>query len=429
MSLSALSTAVTALRASKYKIEVTSHNVANAGSDGFHRQRVETQPGVPRATPYGPLGTGVDIVGVSRTTDAFADMRARATLGEAAGLTTRADIARRAESALDEPDNGVTASLARIWTAFANWSSRPADAASRQTVMSSLDDLASRVNAIRGTLDGLADDAATRLGAELRSVNDLTARVAQINALGSAGMPPDMADERDLALDRLAELTGAHSTIHADGTVRVTIGGMPIVDGIRSTPLRLDATAGPGVVLHPGGPVTLGGTTGGLQQALQRDLPGFRARLDDFVTRTADALNTAHAANLRADGAPGGDLLVDAGGVLSVAPTAIGELAAADAAGGVLNGRGAEALANLRGIVDGFAREMVNSIGGDVAMLRRIADTATKVSETAVASRDGLTGVNLDEEMSQLIADQHAYAAAARIVTTVDEMLNVLMNM
>jgi flagellar hook-associated protein 1 FlgK len=295
-------------------------------------------------------------------------------------------------------------------------------------VLSTLGDVAGRINAVRNDIDGITADATVRLSDEVDVVNDLSRRVADINRLSAGDAPPDLADERDRAIDQLSQLTGAKAEVAADGSIRVTVNGMAIVDGDRAMALRVDP-ANPGVVLHPAGPIVAGGVVGGLQSAITKDLPGQRGRLDSFANTMMTALNAQHALNLKADGTAGGPLLADTGGTMTVVVTNPNQLAAASASGGAQNGQGADALAGLRTSIDSSARTMIGGVTNEVGALTRAVTSAKTTSESAAGSRDSVTGVNIDEEMTSLIAFQRSYAAAAKVITTVDAMLDTLIRM
>ena len=118
MSLSALSIALSGLRVSQTAIETASHNIANAATEGYTRQRVDRRSGTPRRTLYGPMGTGVEVVGITRSRDSYLDARVRTTDSAAKGLSARVEFGQRTEDAFAEPDNGITSSLGRLWTSF-----------------------------------------------------------------------------------------------------------------------------------------------------------------------------------------------------------------------------------------------------------------------------------------------------------------------
>lgn len=429
MSSNALSIALSALRTSQTAIEVASHNIANAGTAGYTRQRVDRKPGTPRNTIYGPMGTGVEVGGISRSRDSYTDGRVRSTDAAAKSLDMRAEFGRRSEDAFAEPDNGITSSLGRLWSSFQSLGQKPGDDALGTQVISSLQDLAGRVNQARTELGNLKVDALQRLKNEVDTANAAMDRIAELNRITPAGLAPDLADERDRALDTLASTIGATSTMLPDGKIRVAVGGKTIVDGDYVSHLTVDP-ANDGTVIHGAtGPVQLGGTAGGLQTVIQSDIDAYRSKLDTFVASMVSALNTQHQANKTTSGANGGLLVADDGNAMTVLITVPGNIASGDAAGGALNGAGAAALADLRRTVEPGARDLVTFVGGAVANITRSYQNAQALADTANQQRMAVTGVNMDEEMAQLISDQKAYAAAARIVTTVDEMLDTLIRM
>jgi flagellar hook-associated protein 1 len=428
MGISSLSIALSGLRAAQTQIETISHNVANAGTPGYTRQRVDLRPTAPRTTLYGPMGAGVDITGISRSTDAYVDGRARATSASAAQLEVRSELGQRTEDVMAEPDNGITSTLKGLWSSFSNLAAQPADAPRGTQVIASLGDLAGRINAVRTGIDDLSGNALARLQAELDTANAAADRIAKLNEIAPTGLAPDLQDQRDLAVDQLAKSLGGVAMVQADGKYRVTVNGMSIVDGDHVSHLTLDPL-NPGVVLHPAGPITVGGTAGGLQSAILKDLPGYRARVDAFVTSLVNGLNAQHAANRTAAGVAGGPLLADDGKTVSVLVTSYSQLASADTTGGTQNGQGAVAMFSLRSTLDPAAAAMVTGIGGEVANVTRSSSSASALAEGAAQARLAVNGVNLDEEMAQMITSQKAYAAAARIVTTVDQMLDTLIRM
>lgn len=429
MGMSALSIALSGLRTSQAAIETASHNIANAGTEGYTRQRVDRRPGFPRQTMYGPMGSGVDVAGISRSRDSYLDARVRTTTSASKALDARVEFGQRAEDAFAEPDNGITSSLGRLWSSFMSLAQKPGDASLGTGVLGNLNDVAGRVNQARGELDNLGTNALQRLQSNIDSANAAMDRIAGINRVTPAGLAPDQADERDKALDELAATIGATSVVMPDGKVRVAVGGKTVVDGDYVSHLSLDPLQAGTVIHNATGPVTLGGSAGGLQTAITGDLPALRSKLNTFVTGLVAAVNTQHAANKTSAGVNGAPLLADDGVVMSVLITDPTQLAAGDAAGGAQNGNGAAALANLRTTQDAASRDLVSFVGGTVANLVRSNDNAQSLADTATQQRLAVTGVNLDEEMASLMTDQKAYAAAARIVTTVDQMLDTLIKM
>ena len=430
MSSSALSIAVSALRAHTYAIETTSHNIANVSTPGYRRQRVDLRAAFPREGALGPMGAGVEAKSITRATDRLADLRVRGSSAQAAYFGTRGTIMRQAEDIFGEPDQGISKELTATWAALSTLGVQPNDDAARYEVLSSLQGFASRVNQVRTGLDQLTADATQRLSTDITEANAITARLAEINRFARipGGLPADLADERDRAIDTLSASIGATATINDDGRVRVTLSGMAIVDEERAIPLSVSSTP-PGQVIHPSGPVKLSGTIGGLETAINTDIASARTQLDTFVAGFVTAMNTAHAAGFTPSGAPGGPLFTDVGGQLTVAVTQTSDLAASDALGQAQNGKNADALSQLRSTQGEAFRATMTALSGQVAGIGRSADTAQSVADSASAQRESDVGVNIDEEMTNLVGQQRSYDAAARLVKVIDEMLQTLIQM
>ncbi len=430
MSSSALSIAVSALRAHTYAIETTTNNVANASTPGYRRQRVELRNAYPREGALGPMGAGVEAKTISRATDRLADLRVRGSAAQAAYFGTRGDIMRKAEDLFGEPDQGITKQLTATWDAMQAMSVAPSDDASRYQVLSALQGMASRVNEIRSGLGQLDADANQRLIGDVDEANAISARLAEINKFARVpgGLPADLADERDRAVDSLAASLGASATIQSDGRVRVTLNGLAIVDGESSVPLSVNPTTAREVI-HPYGPISVSGTVGGLAKSITSDIADARSQLDSFVAGFVSAMNTAHATGFTPAGAAGGQLLAEVAGKLVVVPTQPGDLAATDTAGQAQNGKAAATIAALNVSQGAAFRAVVTQISGSVAGIQRSADTAQSVADAASANRDSAVGVNIDEEMTDLISQQRAYEAAAKLVSVIDEMLQTLIQM
>ena len=425
---SALSIAVSALRAHTYAAETTTHNVANAATPGFRRQRVELKTAFPRGGPLGQMGAGVEAARITRATDRLSDLRVRGSSSQAAYFGTRAQLMQNVEDVFGEPSFGISSELTAVWDSFAALAVSPSDNAVRTQVLSALQGTADRINQVGAGIDILNQDASSRLAGDIAEANDLIGRLVEINRFprSPGGLQGDLADERDRVLDTLAATLGATASLDDDGQARVTLNGLALVDRDRGAELTL----GPGgVVTHPSGVLTLGGSAGGLQATLTTDIPDARAALDDFSNGFITALNGAHAGGFTPAGGAGGPLLALVAGQVTVVVTDPGDLAATDVAGQTQNGRTADALAELRGTQGVAYRSLVTSLAGRVASLGRSADTAQSVADGASLQRDSEVGVNLDEEMTDLMSQQRAYEAAARLVTAIDDMLQTLIGM
>lgn len=432
MSTSSLSIAISALHAHSFAIDTTSHNIANAGTPGYRRERVDLRAAYPRITAIGPMGSGVEAAGISRASDRLADERVRRSSAQLGLYGNRAQIASLAEDVFGEPDRGISTSLDGLFNTFSALSTAPTDSAARQQVISSMQDLVARINDTRSGLEGISTDAVTRLDADVREINSLSARVAEFNSFArlGGGVPADLADDLDVSLDALAEKTGAKAEYQADGRVRLTINGRTLVDADRAVVLTVsDDPLTQGQIMHPTGPIELAGTAGGIQAGITGDLTSMRAKLDAFVAGMVTTMNDLHTTGFTTAGAPGQPLFEEVDGRINLLVTDPAELAASDSATAPLGGAIADQFAQLRTVLGAGYRDVSTFVANAVATLDRSAATAKAVNDGATEIRDSILGVNLDEELTNMLSQQRAYEAAARIITIADDMMATLLAM
>jgi flagellar hook-associated protein 1 FlgK len=442
-----LNRALSGLRAAQTRMNTIGQNISNVDTPGYTRQVVTLNESNPYSSPVGWMGSGVDVASVTRARDGFLDARVRAGSDARSSLQTRADLLQRTESTLGEPDQGLTGPLSAVWSAFENLASSPSDSSARITALSALGSLTTRVQQVATGLTQLGADARQALAAKVADVNSKLQQVADLNKAISAssanGPPNDLLDKRDQLIDQLASEAGATVVQTGDGPARVVIGAISAADGTSATPLTLrsDGTIGVG---SSGPAVTVGGEIGGYQSFLSGDLSGVQTRLDSFVKDFASALNAQHAAGYASDGSAGGPLLSYSASApaatLAVAITDPSMLALSSAAGVPFptnNGVNAQALADLRtaqaagggtGNLGGALQSMATDLGATTASVVSSAQSQQSLLQAVQSARQGSEGVSIDEEMTNMIEAQRAYEAAARVMTTVDSALDVLIN-
>lgn len=439
-----LNTGLTAIRAARAGLDTATHNIANAHTPGYTRQRVELVGATPFQSPNGPIGTGVEIQRIARLRDQFLDARMRTTSADFARLDTRAELLGNLEGATGEPSNGITTELTGLWDAFEDFALDPSDPAVRRQVLNQLDATAAAIRSVSTAWTQLGADTARRRDEGVLEVNDLLAQIADINVEVANADPKrvsnDLLDRRDAMADRVAELTGATATLQTDGTLSLQVAGTSLVTGSTAATLAVN-----GPDLEVGGTVVtpaISGEVGALHAFVTVDLPARVGALDTFVETFADAVNTQHAAGYRADGSAGGPLFSYTPGAASatigLVVSAPEELAAAGSApGGVPgshDGENAQRLADLRttavggSTLDARMNALVVDLGSQVAGANRAAEAAGDLAVAAQIARQSQHGVSLDEEMVDTVRYQRQLEAASRVMTAIDEALDVLVN-
>ncbi|HEY8532332.1 MAG TPA: flagellar hook-associated protein FlgK [Micromonospora sp.] len=447
---SGISTALSGLYAARRGLDVAGQNIANANTEGYSRQRLDLQAVGGSTTPamYATdpgIGNGVAVRGVERLRDAFLESRARVEHTQSAYLAALREAYVRIEDVFAEPsDTSLQAMLADFWAGWDDVANHPGDMAARSQLVQRGAVIA---DGLRAAYEGLSSQwrtLRTQTEAYVRDVNESAAAVAQLNftikRAEAAGMEVnELADERDMHLLKLAELVGATAVWRDDGTVDVLVDGSTLVSGGIARTIEVvgadqigDATTNPVRLrwadTHT--PVTPEGTLGAMTELLGEILPGFAAALDDVAATLADTVNTLHMAGYDVDGGTGRAFF--SGTTARTITVAVTEREVAVAsAPGTVDGSNASKIAELAKRDDGADaryRTLVVELGVAALTVNRRAEIQERVTANVDAARLAAAGVNLDEEMISLLAHQRAYEAAARVITTLDSMLETLIN-
>ena len=444
---SSLSSALSALRYNRVAIDVASGNVANASTPGYARRQVIGQSTGAPAQPAiwsrweGAAG-GVEASRIDRMVDPLLDARARAEHGSSTFQTSRAASLVRLETSLAEPGpNGVAAALQNYQAAWHDVANSPGDDASRAQLLARAETLRAAVTSQASAVSNEWADQRVRVESSVQEVNQVAGQLADLNrglraAYVGGTEAGTLLDQRDQLTLRLAELTGAAVTVNVDTTVDVRVGGQVLVTGNNAYPMTVtgatdlaDAGTDPVTLQVNGVDVTLtSGGIGATQRLLNTDLPVYAARLDSFVATMVAAVNTQHQAGADLDGNAGGDFWSGTtAATLQVAITDRRTIAAADPAKGGLDNTNADTLGGLD-IGGGDYRNLVTSFGVVVGSAKQGAANQATLTAQVDASRESLSGVNIDEEMVNLLAAQRGYEGAARVLTAMDSMLDTLIN-
>jgi len=456
MSFSTLSIGVSALTAAQRAVETAAHNVANSAVEGYTRQRLAVTAAPPAVGTAGMrgsgmLGTGVQVVSVDRLRSALADVAVRGQASSAGTAGARAEVLGRAEGILGAYGTGLPGALSKLWGAFDQLHRTPSTPAARQLALDAAADVADGLRAAAGELDQIRSDALSGMQSQVAEVNAAGQEIAQLNreiadALVGGQQPNDLLDRRDLALDRLATLSGATSRVRPDGMVDVSIGGEVLVRGTSATALVLSQAAPPegasgaDPVLTLGDrQVAVGGALGGGVAVLTGDLREFETELDAVAAAVASAVNAQQGAGYDLEGAAGQPLFVgtrarDLAVSETMTPGGLAASATQVSGGNPLDGENALQLAKLRepgsdGVsLDDRLTALAAVLGSRAASANRTAESTEAGLDGVREQRNAANGVSVDEEMVDLVKFQHAYDAAARVISIADAMLDTIIN-
>lgn len=458
---SGLSAAASALTAARRGMDLVGQNIANQTTAGYTRQRLETSA-VGAVAVSGRFsagvqpGGGVSVDGIARLGDAVLDARVRDTLAASGYWSTRAAASAAAEATLGEPTaDGIAHQLSEFWAAWQDVANAPDSTAAAATVITHAQTLAARIADGYRTVAGQWSDARSSADMTVSRINAAATEIAELNgairdATAAGGAPNELIDRRNLLAQNVARLSGATAAVEADGTLTLRIDGNALVSGSNaraltlSGPPSLESTAPLALAWVSDGdlPVaTVGGELGGLLAVLAPAgeggvLAGLAADYSALAVSLADAVNAQHRAGVTASGAPGGDFFSLDAGVpaalgLGVVPASRTDLALAAPGAGPLDGSNADALSAVGarpGGPNGLWGDVVARLAVGTAADAGRASRAEAGATAAVIAQQSVAGVDNDEETVSLLTFQTAYQAAARVLTAVDEALDVLIN-
>jgi flagellar hook-associated protein 1 FlgK len=399
------------------------------------------------------VGTGVVATQYTRLRDQFVDVNFRGATSDVGQFTAKSDALGNLDSIIDEPgDTGITHLMGEFWGSWQALSLSPESAANRTAVRDSGQALAEGFNDLSANLTKAQGDANTAIGLGTARVNEISGQINELNRkialVKAVGQEPnDLRDQRDLLIDQIAGYANVGVTENpASGKVSVAIGSQLIVDSTTDTvnALAIDG-AGAATVNGVATTITSGSLRGlvDLRDTVIGGTTGYIAQLDTLAAAVASVVNTRHAAGYGLDGSTGNAFFAGTTaatlGISAAVTASTDKIAASDTAAGVPAGAGnATGIAQLQYVVqtigtattslDGFYQQLVTKLGVDTDQANRLAQVHQGVLDAATSRREGVSGVNLDEEMSDMVRFQKSYNAAARMVTTLDEMLETIVS-
>jgi len=446
----AMSIAIGALLTDQAALQTTSNNIANVNTPGYSRQRpimVEADPVV-----FGSLtfGNGVVLQKVESLRDAILELRLHGETQQQSRLDAVVSAMRQVEPMFSGSSGDIGDQLSKFFNSIQELSTDPSSPARRQGVLTAANNLANAFRTVSGNLQQQRNNLDLSVSQAAQQVNVVTKQIAKLN--GQITMMQNLhqdtssfEDQRTVLIRQLSGLIDV-SVIRSDnGLTLTTVSGTALVAGDRNFDIgtQMDVSG----VLHifsQGADITGtlgGGELAGLLAVRDQKIPGLLADLDTLAAGLANALNTAHRSGFDLNGSGGGDLFVPpsagpgAAASFAVAISDPSRLAASsDGSPGSNGNLAALAAVSDQPVVAGqtprdIYANLVFQVGNEVSNGLAELNASTLILQQLQDQRGSISGVSLDEEAAHMIEYQHAFAAAARVVTTVSDMLDVAVNL
>ncbi len=312
--MSNYSVGLSGLNAAAAALEVIGNNIANASTDGYHRQRVELTPSTYGQTGTTVVGAGVDVSGVTRLVDKLLEAEILGQKSSYEQIAQELSIMTTVEATLGEfsEGNGLNATIDAFFDAVQGLSAHPLERVYRNDVISSAEVMCSEFQRLGTSLANLESQVVLEAGNMGDSINSLIVQIAELNGKiqtieVSRGQANNLRDQRDQLITQLGQLVSVETQEREYGIVDVSLAGLPVVTGAVSIGIHvgLDDNGALGVspADNPGRSLGVsGGRLGALQLLKNEFLRDVVTDLDTLAQAIIHGMNQYQVQGLGVDG-------------------------------------------------------------------------------------------------------------------------------
>jgi len=447
---SALSISVGSLQAQQAGLETTTNNLANMNTPGYCRQRPLLQESNPVIEGRLAFGNGVTLSGIESLRDSLLNVQINGETQQQSKSQTFVDTMNQIQPLFPMDSAGIGDAIGGFFQSLDALAANPSDASLRETVLSAANGLASSFSQAAGQLNSTRSNLDLSVQQNVQQINQLTSEIASLNRTlaitASTGSDyGSFLDQRDALVQQLSGLTDVSVLQNGSSLTLTTRQGTALVVDGQSFGLTtsLDSNDGTQHVYAQAGDITAqisGGKLGGVLEARDQTVPSILSQLDDLASALVTNLNAAHQQGYDLNGQQGGDLFnpvtgPGAAGSMSVAFSDPNLLAASSDGTTGSNGN----IANLTAVAtqtlpNGMTPiqtygNLVFQVGSSISNANAELTASNNVLQQLQQQQSSVSGVSLDEEASNLLLYERAYQAAARAISTVDQMLQTAINM
>ncbi|MEK0290464.1 flagellar hook-associated protein FlgK [Caldifermentibacillus hisashii] len=494
-----LETAKRGMTAQQLGLYTTGHNISNANTPGYTRQRVsfetaEPFPGAGLNRPQipGQLGTGVQAGTIERIRESFLDVQYRSENTKLGYYSSLSSALAKMEDIMNEPSNsGLQNIMSQFWSSLQNLADHPENLGARQVVAAKGQMVAETFNYYYNSLDGIKKDLGSEMDVTVKNINTIVSQIDELNkqiaSVEPHGMlPNDLYDKRDQLVDQLSSLVDVKVTPikpiqygqplpTAVGLYQIELvqkGGAQLltVDGTTgaSQQNELSITAKKGNVQSVQvGSVTLDNFSGklkgliesygyiGANDKVKGHYPEMMEKLNKLAYAFANEFNHIHQQGYGLEKTARAGVFFDLSGstdnnyaqIIRVHDEIIKDPTNIAAAKNDGDNSGDNEIAfeladlkskdfsnysfsldDMSGTFDFYYAAMIGELGVAAQSANTNMENVQVLVDSVEYNRQSVSGVSLDEELTNMITFQHAYNASARMITVIDEMLDKIIN-
>lgn len=472
-----LSNATKALNAHRFGVSTAGNNLANVNNPDYARQRVKIGEDGMINTIFGPRGMGVEVQAFEHMRDTVLDREVLRETSINASLTSQQAALAKAESSLgqevsrtgDSPfidgatsdssgTGGIAETLNDFFNAFHSLSANAGSDAEKEALIQKAQILTEKLNVTSERFNDLRDDLTLEVETDIGDANRIIKEVARLNSeiaraeANNAGQALSLRDQRQALLEDLSEYVQVkvEDVEGSSGQVRVyvpTIGGSsPQVDLVnlgRYEPITFDDSGATPVFTVKEGDVRIdikGGSVHGALTSRDGAIAAYQRGLDDLASNLVTEVNA-----LYSDSGNDTNFFADTGDAANFAAGGISLAAGLDSTSLRTSNTSTElgdntlilAIAELGDKKIGslgdrdmssFYRSVVTTLGENVSKVESRLEDEQIVFKLLKEQQDSVSGVSIDEEMTDMMKYQRAFEATGKYIRAIDEMLDVIIN-
>lgn len=428
-----LHSARTGMSVSQASIQTTSHNINNINTPGYSRQRVEqstksaySNPGYNSSMGPGQIGTGVQATDVIRIRNTFYDFQYRSESHNYGETSIKYQHYTNMEKIFNEPsDSAISASISDFFSSWQELSKNPNDTGAKDVVIQNAKYLSTNISNVKEKLDKLSTQAEKKLNDDVSEINDMINQIRGLNKEiklieGSGKTPNDLMDQRDSVIDELShKLNIENSEVQKLINEKLENGTEVTLDELKN----------------------IGDVSGEIQGSLDMidKISEYTSDLKEFAKGLTKGVNNVMNGrdfddnNVQATDQQlfifneNGDPIIKANEDLVNNPKNL-----------IMTAQKAEKMYKLKDekiTIDGenitignYYNNIVQKLGNETKEVIRNESNQSKLLGEIDNLRLNVSGVSLDEEMVNLIQFQHSYNASAKVISTIDSLLDVVVN-
>jgi flagellar hook-associated protein 1 len=441
--------AAEALGADQGALDATSNNIANQNTPGYSREIPVLTEAAPTEEGNITYGNGVVLQRLQSVRDQVLQIQISDQNQQQGSAQAQYSAMQQVQGLFSDPTSGIGADTTTFFNSISQLSTDPASIPDRQAVLTAAQKVASDFNSTEQNLDSIQSGLNQSVTQTVTQINTLTQQIAQLNVqvgqMQQLGQDPGtLGDQETQLIQQLSQLTTVNQIQTENGLTLTTGNGTPLVVGNQSFALQTtNGPAGMTDISSQGQDVTSslqGGQLGGDLQVRDTVIPGLLSQIDTLASQFASSINAVQASGYDLNGNAGQPIFSDtsgagAAGNLKVSMTDPSLIAASSDGTQGSNGNVANLLAvQTQALPAG--ETPVNAYANLVSQTGNLTSQANAEVTASTASLNQLndqlgavSGVNLDEETTNLMNYQRAYEAAARVITTVDDLTQSVLDM